>query len=104
VEREDDFFLQLVEGRESKVSSSALRCLYHRKKPKQRSRTHAQGKVLRVSRVGLFAIKAVQHLSHSKRRLGPYDNGIDPPDEATRQGGQFITHTTVKGARESRCP
>jgi hypothetical protein len=57
-----------------------------------------------VSRFGLFAIRAVQCLSHYEWGLGLYDNDIDPPDEATRQEGWSITPTTVKGARGSRCP
>jgi hypothetical protein len=95
---------QLANDRESKVSGSTLHCLYRRKKSKRRSGTHAQGNKWHVSHFGLFTIRAVQCLSYCKWGPGPYNNDIGPPNEVTRQEGQSITPTIVKGTHESHCP
>jgi hypothetical protein len=60
------FLSQLIEDRNSKVSGSAPRYLYHRRKLKRRFGTHARDNVWRARHLSLFTTQTVRHPAHCK--------------------------------------
>jgi hypothetical protein len=89
------FLSQLAKDQKSKLSSSAPHSLYHRGKQKRPFGTHGRDSAQRARHLGLFAIQAAQHPTHSEWGLSPHVSNVDLPGVARQQGRRAITPTIL---------